>query len=140
MNELIKLLSKEDIEKYIEKKEYNKNEIIFSEGLKCNYIGIVESGKISISTITYNDKEEVINLINKDQMFGTNLIFSSSPYFLGDIISLNNSSILFINKNNLMNIFKENDKFLNKYLEIISNQVIKEKQNYNVLSRYKEYR
>ena len=60
MNELIKLLSKEDIEKYIEKKEYNKNEIIFSEGLKCNYIGIVESGKISISTITYNDKEEMI--------------------------------------------------------------------------------
>ena len=133
MNELIKLLTKEEINKYIEVKEYNKNEIVFSEGLLCNYIGIIESGKIIISTITYNDKEEVINLLQPNQIFGNNLIFSSSPYFLGDIISLTNSKILFINKNNLLILFKNNEKFLCKYLELISNQIMKEKNKAKVL-------
>lgn len=133
MNELINILNSEERKKYIEIKEYNKNEVIFSEGLLCNYIGIIEEGKIIISTITYNDKEEVINLLNRDQIFGSNLIFSSSPYFLGDIISLTNSKILFINKNNLMTLFKNNEKFLFKYLELISNQVIKEKNKTKVL-------
>lgn len=133
MNELIKLLTKEEINKYIEVKEYNKNEIVFSEGLLCNYIGIIESGKILISTITYNDKEEVINLLQPNHIFGNNLIFSSSPYFLGDIISLTNSKILFINKSNLLTLFKNNEKFLCKYLELISNQIMKEKNKAKVL-------
>ena len=126
MNELIKLLTKEEINKYIEVKEYNKNEIVFSEGLLCNYIGIIESGKILISTITYNDKEEVINLLQPNHIFGNNLIFSSSPYFLGDFISLTNSK-------NLLILFKNNEKFLCKYLELISTQIIKEKNKAKVL-------
>ena len=133
MNELINLLTDEEKRKYVEKKEYNKNDVIFSEGLLCKYIGIIEVGKIMISTITYNNKEEVINLLNKDQLFGNNLIFSSSPYFLGDIISLTNSKIYFINKINLLILFKNNERFLCKYLELISNQIIKEKSKTKIL-------
>ena len=127
MKNLLELLSTDQLFKYVEMKNYHKNEIIFSEGVMCNYIGIVLEGKILISTITYNNNEEVINLLDKNQIFGNNLIFSKSPIFLGNVISQMNSKIAFISKNNLKKIFKENEEFLYKYIEIISNHVLEEK-------------
>lgn len=126
MNNILGLLNDNEL-KYIEIKKYNKNEIIFSEGLLCNYIGIIIHGNIVISTITNNYKEEIINLITDNQIFGNNLIFSSSPYFLGNIIALNNCEIAFISKTNLTNIFKNNEKFLLKYLELVSDSILEEK-------------
>lgn len=133
MINILDLLTEEQIYKYIEYKDYKKNEIIFSEGIICNYIGIVIEGSIIISTITYNDNEEIINIINKNKIFGNNLIFSKSPIFLGDIVSLVNTKIAFISKNNLKLLFKENEDFLYKYLEILSSQVIEEKQKSKLL-------
>lgn len=127
MNILLNLLNNEEKEKYLEYKEYKKNEIIFSEGIVCNYIGFILEGNIIISTITYNDNEEIINCLHKDQVFGLNLIFSKSPIFLGNIITITNSKIAFISKQNLLILFSKNNSFLTKYLEIISNQVIDEK-------------
>lgn len=133
MKNILDLLTEEQIYKYVEYKDYKKNEIIFSEGIICNYIGIVIEGSIIISTITYNDNEEIINIINKNKIFGNNLIFSKSPIFLGDIVSLVNTKIAFISKNNLKLLFKENEDFLYKYLEILSSQVIEEKQKSKLL-------
>ena len=133
MKNILDLLTEEQIYKYVEYKDYKKNEIIFSEGIICNYIGIVIEGSIIISTITYNDNEEIINIINKNKIFGNNLIISKSPIFLGDIVSLVNTKIAFISKNNLKLLFKENEDFLYKYLEILSSQVIEEKQKSKLL-------
>ena len=133
MNCILDLLNKDEYDKYIELKQYNKNEIIFSEGLVCNYIGVVLEGQLVISTITVNDKEEVINIINKNCVFGNNLIFSSSPIFLGNIISQTNSRIAFISRNNLKLIFKDNKEFLYKYMELLSDQILIEKQRNKLL-------
>ena len=132
MNNILGLLNDNEL-KYIEIKKYNKNEIIFSEGLLCNYIGIIIHGNIVISTITNNYKEEIINSITDNQIFGNNLIFSSSPYFLGNIIALNNCEIAFISKTNLTNIFKNNEKFLLKYLELVSDSILEEKRKNKLL-------
>lgn len=139
MKNLLKILSYDQYNKYVEIKKYNKNDVIFSEGLLCNYIGIVIEGNILISTITYNNNEEIINIIRKNQIFGNNLIFSKSPYFLGDIISYSNSEIAFISKINLKLIFKENEEFLYTFLELISNQILEEK-NKNKLLVHKNIR
>ena len=133
MNCILDLLNKDEYDKYIELKQYNKNEIIFSEGLVCNYIGVVLEGQLVISTITVNDKEEVINIINKNCVFGNNLIFSSSPIFLENIISQTNSRIAFISRNNLKLIFKDNKEFLYKYMELLSDQILIEKQKNKLL-------
>lgn len=133
MKNLLDILNDEQKNKYIEIKHYSKNSIIFSEGLICNYIGIVLDGDVIISTITYNNNEEIINVIKKNNIFGNNLIFSSSPIFLGNIISYTNTTIAFISKNNLKLLFNENKEFLYKYLELISNQILEEKQKVKLL-------
>ncbi len=139
MNELLNLIKEKDLNKYLIIKEYKKNEIIFSEGIICKYIGIVIEGTINISTITYNNNEEIINVVSKNGIFGSNLIFSSSPLFLGDIVSYTNSKIAFISKNSLEILLQNNKEFLLKYLEILSNQVLIEK-NKNKLYLHKNIR
>lgn len=133
MKNLIELLNDNEKNEFLEYKKYKKNEIIFSEGLKCNYIGIIIEGSVLISTITYNNKEETINLLNKNKVFGNNLIFSSSPFYLGNVISYTNTYICFINKDNLMKLLNTNKLFLNEYLRILSDQVLFEKNNNKIL-------
>ena len=49
-------------------------------------------------------------------MFGNNLIFSSSPYYRGDVICVEDSEIVFATKDQMLKILKENDEFLEAFL------------------------
>ena len=100
-------------------KTFQKGSIIFNEGDICNEIGLVLSGEIHISTLTNNDKEYIISILHKDEIFGENLLFSSNNEYLGDCISITESKILFINKNNLFKLL-ENKTILENYQKIIS--------------------
>lgn len=93
-----------------------KNNILFHENEKCEHIGIVLFGSLTISSYSLNGREIIYNFINKDEMFGNNLIFSDKPFFRGNVISNSDSEIFLINKENLLKIFANNQEFLLKFL------------------------
>lgn len=103
---------------------YNTNDIIFNEDDECKYLGIVLSGQVIISTITYNEKEEIITIINPYETFGEFLLFSTSSNYLGDCIAKKKTVIAFIKKNDFLKILSSNLDFLNKYLEYICNKTL----------------
>ncbi len=114
MNNLITLLTK--YTQYIEKKSYKTNETIFYENDACHSVGIVKSGEISIKSYFSNGKEVTYNVLREGQMFGNNLVFSSTPRYRGDVLSQKESEIWFISKENLLKMLKEDDEFLVLYL------------------------
>lgn len=114
MNNLITLLTK--YPQYIEKKSYKTNETIFYENDKCHSVGIVKNGEISIKSYFSNGKEVTYNVLREGQMFGNNLVFSSTPRYRGDVLSQKESEIWFISKENLLKMLKEDDEFLVLYL------------------------
>ncbi|MBP5279110.1 MAG: Crp/Fnr family transcriptional regulator, partial [Erysipelotrichaceae bacterium] len=65
-------------------------------------------------------KEIIYNTPDKDQLFGNNLIFSSVPYYKGDIIAQSDSLIALIGKEDLLKILQNNKNFLKEYLKIQS--------------------
>ena len=87
-------------------KEYKKDSLIFNELEKCTYLALILEGEVQISTLTYNDKEYTITLLNKFDTFGEFLLFSDKPFYLGDIIAKSNAKIAFINKENLLYLLK----------------------------------
>ena len=87
--EFIELL-KENIE---EKIKYQKDQIIFNEDDYCNKLGIVLKGNVFIASYSYKGNEILFNNLNKNSIFGNSLIFSSSPYYKGKIISKTDSII-----------------------------------------------
>ena len=114
MNNLITLLSK--YPQHIEKRQFKDGETIFLENDTCVSVGIIKSGEISIKSYFSNGKEVTYNVLEEGQMFGNNLIFSSTPKYRGDVISQKQSEIWFISKEKLLKILKEDQEFLVLYL------------------------
>ena len=118
---------------------FSRNQIIFSEGEKCSKIGIIIEGEIKISTITHHEKEETFTIVKKGDIFGNSLIFSSSPYYLGDITATQKTTICFISKSDLIKELSLHPDLLESYINIISDKAIRIKQQ-NKLFAHKNIR
>ena len=119
MHPLFNNVNYENYKAFYKIKKYKKGSIIFNEGDTCDSIGLVIAGEIHISTLTNTDKEYIISTLFKNDLFGENLLFNSNKEYLGDCISITDSTILFINKTNLFKLF-ENKTILENYLNLIS--------------------
>ena len=102
-------------------KEYKQDDILFKENEKCESIGILLEGRLSIQSYLEDGSIVIYNIINKGDMFGNNLIYSSSPYYKGFVICQSDAKVAYINKTQLTNLLKSNDEFLLNYLNINSN-------------------
>ena len=105
-----------DLKKYEKNfiiRKYPANTLLFHEGDECYSLGILLKGQLVISTITSLDKEYTINILNKNDIFGDTLLFSDKTLYLGDGIIEKDSEILFISKENLLEMFKDQTFLLN---------------------------
>ena len=115
MNKIVDLIAK------IEGIEYDeisakKNQTLFFEGDLCEKVGIVKSGKISIISYFSDGQEVIYNTLTKGDIFGGNLIFSSNPYYRGDVVASEESEIIYIKKDELTKALSNNSDFLELYL------------------------
>ena len=111
-----------DLKKYEKNfviKKYTANTLLFHEGEECNHLGIILKGQLIISTLTSLDKEYVINILNRNDIFGDTLLFSEKTLYLGDGITSKESEILFISKELLLEMFKD-QTFLLNFLSIVA--------------------
>lgn len=118
-NNILSLLSKEE-RQLVEIKQFKKGDVIFREKENCQSISIIIKGNVDIVSYSFSGKEIVFNSLAKNQIFGNNLLFSSEPFYKGDVISRNDSTIVFINKENLIKILSTNADFLKEYLRVQS--------------------
>lgn len=99
-----------------------KGNIIFHEGDVCESIGIIISGKIDIVSYSFQGKELLINSLKAGEVFGNNLLFSSSPIYKGDVVAKDKCVVAFINKENLVYLLQNNSEFLDLYLQAQSDK------------------
>lgn len=99
---------------------FDKDDVIFFENEECQYIGLIMSGSVTISSFTYNGREVIYNTLTSGHIFGNNLIFSSDPRFRGNVTVKEKSSIALIDKENLISLLQTNRLFLLDYLKYAS--------------------
>ena len=116
MNKLVNFITKNS---GIECEEIvaRKNQTLFFEGDECKKVGLIISGKISIASYFSDGQEVIYNILGKGEMFGNNLIFSSEPFYRGDVVALEESTICYIRKENLFEALSSNPEFLELYLK-----------------------
>ena len=95
-----------------------KNQILFHENDLCQAIGIVLFGQLNIVSYTLSGQEIVYNQIKAGEMFGNNLLFSSNPYYKGNVIATSETKLVLIKKEALLSILQANQKFLIQYMQI----------------------
>ena len=118
---LLNVLSKKE-HQMVKGYQIAKGNIIFHAGDVCESIGIIISGKIDIVSYSFQGKELLINSLKAGEIFGNNLIFSSSPIYKGDVIAKEKCVVAFINKENLTNLLQNNKEFLDLYLQAQSDK------------------
>lgn len=116
---ILSYLSKEE-KKLLRVASFKKNEIIFNEGEICNSIAILIEGRVEIISYSFSGKEVIFNIVEKNQIFGNNLLFSSDPTYKGNVMAVVKSTIVFISKENLISLLSTNNFFLQEYLKIQS--------------------
>ena len=121
MEKNILLSLSKDEKKLLEVKTLKKNEVLFREDEKCQCISIVVSGEIKISSTTFDGHELIFNILNKNDIFGNNLIFSDEPLYKGDVIATKESTVVLIKRENLIKLLQSNKEFMICYLNIQSN-------------------
>lgn len=94
-----------------------KGSTIYHEGDVCESIGIIISGKVDIVSYSFAGKEMLINSLKAGEIFGNNLLFSSTPIYKGNVIAKEKCVIAFINKENVINLLQNNREFLELYLK-----------------------
>lgn len=122
---LLKSLTSEQIESYIRDGSfrlctYGKNNIIHFSGEVCSKLEIILSGNVIIERIDESgDIMTIVEFFN-NEILGGNLLFSTKPYYPMTITARNPTIILEIRKEQLFDIFSENQDFLRCYLEYVS--------------------
>lgn len=108
-------------EEYIIKRSLNKDEILFKEGDRCEYVGVLIKGSLSISSYSFSGREIVYKDVQVNELFGNNLIFSNEPFYKGNVISKSSKTLVYlINKENLIKLLQEDKEFLLNFLSIQS--------------------
>ena len=98
-------------------KKLEKGDVLFRENERCAYVGIVESGSLKIVSYLSDGKEIIYNEPQAGMMFGNNLIFSSEPYYKGDIVCQSDARIYLITREDLLQLLANNPVFLSEYLK-----------------------
>ncbi len=111
-------------------KSFKKNDVLFRENELCSSIGIVLKGRIDIASYSFEGNELIYNSLSAGEIFGNNLIFSTTPKYKGDVIAKEDADIAFINANNLLYLLQSNKSFLKDYLKIQSD--FGKKLNYQI--------
>lgn len=102
-------------------KNLKKGNVLFYENDKCESIGIVVTGQVSIVSYLADGKEIIYNTLKENEIFGNNLVFSTDPYYKGNIIVDIDSKIAIIKKDDLLKLLESNQSFLEEYLKVQSN-------------------
>lgn len=97
---LFKGLSEDDIKKVLpclrpEEKTYQKNEIILHTGQTTNKIGLVISGGVNISVVSYWGHGQIFGHVKAGEIFGENYAAVPGKELLCDVIAAQNTEIIF---------------------------------------------
>lgn len=104
--------------------KYNKGDIIAIEEDDCKSIGIILSGSVEIHKPFPSGKIVTINHFHEGNVFGEALVFSGRHKYPATIVSSSESSVMYINKSDIVKLMKINDTILNNFVSLLSNRIL----------------
>lgn len=108
----------------IHRYNYNEGKIVFHEKDYCDKLGFVLEGELKLVHYSYEGKAIILGALKKGDFFGDFLIFSSHPYYPGDLISVTKTKIAMIKRDDLIKYLQEDSKLQEFYLQQLSEKAL----------------
>jgi len=115
--------------------DYKAEQIIAIEGDSLSEIGLILNGLLEVQKHYPSGKTVAINQLQTGKVFGEIIIFSSMKFFPSTILSVTDSKIMFIEKDNILKICYQNEKFLRNLLYLLSEKILLLNNRLKFLSR-----
>ncbi|MGM0446129.1 MAG: Crp/Fnr family transcriptional regulator [Bacillota bacterium] len=116
------------INKITRVKKYKKDEIIFFEGEKGDYIYIIKKGKVKMLKMNQNGDEQILNIFKKDDILAEVILFDKENY-PATAIALSEVEIFTINSRELSKIFLDHPQITVKVMKVMSTRLRRAQQN-----------
>jgi CRP-like cAMP-binding protein len=132
---LFKGLSEEEIDTLLGKIKYSVYEkcmncthcktcILALEGDDCTSIGIVLNGNVEIQKHYPNGKIVSLSKLSEGNIFGEAIVFSSHSKYPATIVTMRNSKVLHISREDIIYICGENKTILKNFMELLSTKIL----------------
>jgi len=126
---LYKDMEREDLSNFLNMskytiKKYPKGNVVVIEGSKCEELGILLEGLLEVQTLYPSGKLLTFVQLKPVETFGEAILFSKMNKFPATIEAIKDSKIMFIKKENLINCLTNCHKFMENFLELLSNKLL----------------
>ena len=105
-------------------KKYPKGNVVVIEGSRCEELGILLEGLLEVQTLYPSGKLLTLAQLKPVETFGEAILFSKMNKFPATIGAIKDSKIMFIKKENLINCLTNCHKFMENFLELLSNKLL----------------
>ncbi|MGL5315520.1 MAG: Crp/Fnr family transcriptional regulator [Peptostreptococcaceae bacterium] len=105
-------------------KNYKKESIIFLKNEECKTCNVILEGNVVIQDVDVNGNVLTLNKFSRGDIFGENLLFSSSNTYPMNVFSYTDTVILHLNKELVLTLCSKNNIFLEKFLMSVSDKTI----------------
>ncbi|WP_422486424.1 Crp/Fnr family transcriptional regulator [Gudongella sp. DL1XJH-153] len=105
-------------------RKFNRNQMIYLQGENCNSMDIVIEGAIDIHSMDQEGNMVTLARFTKDDIVGINLLFSSNNSYPFSVIAVEDTEILEITKDILLELSRDNPKFTESLLRIVSDKAL----------------
>lgn len=125
INSIFKELTGDDLAQLDQSKscrQYNKGELIFNEGAYPRGLFCVQSGKIKLSQIGADGKEQIVHLANDGDVMGYRAILGEDTYSCS-AMALEDSKVCFIPKTQFNNLVENNSKLTLQIVHLLSDEL-----------------
>ena len=113
-----------EVVKTINHKEYNKGDIIFTEGNPANTLYFINEGKIKLYKYTKDGKEQILHVLSEGDFFGELDLIKPSKYGFNSKAIIN-SKICTLTKDEMKDIMMKNPEIGIKVLETVGERLSK---------------
>lgn len=126
---LFENIDREDIANILEKipykvVDYSKNQVVAIEGEDCISLGIILEGRIEIQKLFPSGQVTTINTFKEGNIFGESLVFSDKHTYPATITAIEDTKIMYIEKNDIINLSMLNSQILINFLSVLSHRIL----------------
>jgi CRP-like cAMP-binding protein len=103
---------------------FSKGQIVALEGTHCSNIGILLDGSVEVQRIYASGKTVTMSKLTLGNIFGEVIIFSNKNTYPATITASENCRIMFIPKESILKLCAFNGTFLNNFMTLLSNKIL----------------
>lgn len=123
---IFSFLSQDELVKIIEMtghKFYKKGDMLCRQGEKSDTLFIINEGKVKLSKLTKEGKEQIVHIFTSGDFFGELSLFSNDEKYNFDVYAISDVKICTLSKEDMNKIIMSNPEISLKLLQVITKRL-----------------